>query len=179
MILFGAGDFSHAIGKPAQFDEPEVKAARRAVAEAARKHGKIAGALGGAATVRIGKVDLDGRINSVRPAVQNGVVTFVVALDNKSHASLRPSLRTDVYVITSYKDNILRVTNGPFYNGSVDQDVFVLEGDTAVRRRVNIGVSNFDYVELQGDEISAGDVVIVSDTKQHRHMDEIAVRSDK
>lgn len=41
-LLFGPGDFSHRIGKAGQLDLPEVVAARRRVAAAARKHGKFA-----------------------------------------------------------------------------------------------------------------------------------------
>jgi 4-hydroxy-2-oxoheptanedioate aldolase len=41
-ILFGPGDFSHRIGKPGQIDAPEVVAARKRVAEVARRHGKFA-----------------------------------------------------------------------------------------------------------------------------------------
>lgn len=39
-LLFGPGDFSHLIGKVAQVKAPEVVAARKRVAAAARKHGK-------------------------------------------------------------------------------------------------------------------------------------------
>jgi HlyD family secretion protein len=133
--------------------------------------------LGGAVNVRIGNVTLTGRIGSVRPAVQNGVVTFVVLLDDKSDASLRPNLRTEVYVITSIVDNVVRVKNGPFYNGSTDQKIFVMDGDKAVGKIVNIGVSNYDWVEIQGD-VQPGEAVIVSDTKKYRHMDEVAIRGE-
>jgi 4-hydroxy-2-oxoheptanedioate aldolase len=40
MLLFGPGDFSHLIGKPGQVGAPEVVAARKRVAAAAKKHGK-------------------------------------------------------------------------------------------------------------------------------------------
>jgi 4-hydroxy-2-oxoheptanedioate aldolase len=39
-LLFGAGDFSHRIGKLGQATDPEVVAARKRVAAAALKHGK-------------------------------------------------------------------------------------------------------------------------------------------
>lgn len=41
MLLFGAGDFSHRIGKLGQATAPEVVAARKRVAAAALKHGKF------------------------------------------------------------------------------------------------------------------------------------------
>ncbi|MFN0118981.1 MAG: HpcH/HpaI aldolase family protein [Blastocatellia bacterium] len=48
-LLFGPGDFSHAIGVPSQVNHPEVEDARRRVAAAARKHGKFAATVGGLA----------------------------------------------------------------------------------------------------------------------------------
>ena len=41
-FLFGPGDFSHRIGNAGQIDAPEVVAARKRVAAAARKNGKFA-----------------------------------------------------------------------------------------------------------------------------------------
>jgi len=43
MLLFGALDFSHALGIPGQMDDPRVVEARQRVAEAAAAHGKFAG----------------------------------------------------------------------------------------------------------------------------------------
>ncbi len=46
ILLFGAGDFSHAIGKPGQMQAPEVVAARKRIGEVARAHGKWAASAG-------------------------------------------------------------------------------------------------------------------------------------
>ena len=43
MIFFGPGDFSHAIGHPAEFDHPEITRVRKLVVETAHKYGKFAG----------------------------------------------------------------------------------------------------------------------------------------
>lgn len=43
IILFGPGDFSHAIGAPGDMNHPRVVEARRRVVETARRHGKFAG----------------------------------------------------------------------------------------------------------------------------------------
>jgi len=42
ILMFGAGDFSHRIGKSGQTNAPEVVAARKRIGAAARKHGKFA-----------------------------------------------------------------------------------------------------------------------------------------
>ena len=125
--------------------------------------------VGGAIKVRIGEKILSGRIGSISPAVQSGIVSFIVELDNRSDEVLRPSIRADVFVVTSYKDDVMRVKNGPFYMGSFDQKVFVVRGDKAVGKTVNIGISNFDWVEIQG-VIAPGDEVIISVMQDCRHM---------
>ena len=51
MIFFGPGDFSHAIGHPAEFDHPEVQRVRKLVVETAHKYGKFAGTVSGTATL--------------------------------------------------------------------------------------------------------------------------------
>jgi HlyD family secretion protein len=129
---------------------------------------------GGPVRVRINDRDLPGHIASVNPAVQNGVMTFQVQLDNKADKVLRPNLRADVFVVTASKPNVLRVKNGPFYDGLMDRKVFVVKGNKAVRREVSAGASNFDYVELQGD-IKPGDEVIISDLKSYLNMSEVSI----
>ncbi|AHF92756.1 aldolase [Opitutaceae bacterium TAV5] len=46
LLLFGAGDFSHLVGKPGEMQAPEVVAARKRIAAAAVKHGKWAALAG-------------------------------------------------------------------------------------------------------------------------------------
>ena len=47
MIFFGPADFSHAMGLPHDIMNDKTRAARRLVAETARKYGKMAGTVGG------------------------------------------------------------------------------------------------------------------------------------
>jgi len=129
---------------------------------------------GGPVRVRVNDRDLVGQIATINPTVQNGVMTFLVALDNKADKSLRPQLRADVFVVTASKPSVLRVKNGPFYDGLMEHKAFVVEGGKAVRREVTVGASNFDYVELQGD-VKPGDEVIISDMKSYLNMSEVSI----
>ena len=52
MIFFGPADFSQGIGNPAEVFNEETLKARRLVAETARKHGKMAGTVGGTANFK-------------------------------------------------------------------------------------------------------------------------------
>lgn len=45
-LLFGAGDYSHRIGRAGQITHPEVESARRRVEAAAHRHGKLCMAVG-------------------------------------------------------------------------------------------------------------------------------------
>ena len=49
MIFFGPADFSQGMGKPNAFNDEELIKARKLVAKTARKHGKMAGTVGGLA----------------------------------------------------------------------------------------------------------------------------------
>ena len=133
--------------------------------------------VGGKVGIRLGDHRLRGKVSAVRPAVEGGIMTFIVSVDDSKHPALRPNLRADVYVVTSYEENVLRVKNGPFCTGAVDQAVFVINGEEAVRRSVDIGISNYDYIELKGD-IAPGDEVIISDTRDYRHRQTIQLKGD-
>jgi 4-hydroxy-2-oxoheptanedioate aldolase len=52
MLFFGPADFSHAIGHLGEMNHPQVVDARRRIAEAARRHGKFAGAVASVETVQ-------------------------------------------------------------------------------------------------------------------------------
>lgn len=129
-------------------------------------------------SVKFNDQSLDGHIQSVSPSVKDGVMSFVVALDDNDNRSLRPNLRTDVFVVTASRDSILRIANGPFYAGVRDQTVFVINGTRAIAHKVDIGATNIDWVELQGD-IKPGDEVIVSDMRKYQHLNRITIEQDQ
>lgn len=128
--------------------------------------------VGGPVTVRINNTDLRGEIANIQPKVENGIITFYVRLQEKNHQALRSNLRVEVFVLTDFRPNVLRVKNGPFFTGATEQAVFVVEGDKATRRLLKTGASNLDFVELQGD-IAAGERIILSNTKEYAHLSEI------
>ena len=86
-----------------------------------------------------------------------------MALAAPSHAGLRPSLRTDVLVITDRKPRALRVKRGPFADNAARQ-AFVVRGDRAVRVQLELGLSGVDDVEVLSG-VAEGDEVIISDMR--------------
>ncbi|SDY88946.1 efflux RND transporter periplasmic adaptor subunit [Hymenobacter psychrophilus] len=125
--------------------------------------------------VRINDQDLRGTISTISPAVDKGTVTFYATLAEDHHPALRPNLRTDVFVVTKAHHNIVRVRNGPFYQGGKEQPVFVVSNGRALRRTVQFGDSNFDYVQITGG-LRPGEEIIVSDMKDHLDTPELTIR---
>jgi HlyD family secretion protein len=124
--------------------------------------------------IRVNNRELSGFIQSVQPTIENGVMTFIVELDEKTNPMLRPNLRCDVFVITNFRQNVVRLKNGPFINGSGEQNIYVIKNNRAFRRTVLIGVTNFDWVEvLEG--LQPGEEVIISDTENFKHKNEIKI----
>ena len=124
--------------------------------------------------VRVNDLDLPGTVTEVFPTVENGVLRFTVALAEPSHAGLRPSLRTDVLVITDRKPRVLRVKRGPFAD-NVARQAFVVRGDRAVRIPIEIGLAGADDVELVSG-VSEGDEIVISDMKDYIHLSEVRIR---
>jgi HlyD family secretion protein len=128
-------------------------------------------------TVRV-KLDdqtLDGRLTSIDPTIENGAVKFKVDLEKPRDPRLRNALRVDVLVVTDARANVLRVPKGPFAQGNGTDDVFVVEGDHAVRRRVRFGLSGDDFYEVV-DGLAPGEEVILSDMKDYQHLDRVNLK---
>ena len=124
--------------------------------------------------VRANDLDLQGTVTEVFPTVENGVLRFTVALAQPSHTGLRPSLRTDVLVVTDRKPRVLRVKRGPFAD-NIARQAFVVRGARAVRIPIEIGLAGADDVELVSG-VSEGDEIIISDMKDYIHLQEITIR---
>jgi HlyD family secretion protein len=125
--------------------------------------------------VRSGDLLLDGRVDSVRPTVENGVVTMEVGLDENRHPDLRHNLRVDVFIITDRVDDTLRIRRGAFLNIEGRRAVYVVRGDTAVRTMVTFGITNFETFQIT-DGLAEGEVVILSDMSNQQHAREVKLK---
>ena len=116
-----------------------------------------------------------GRVSSINPSIENGIMKFTVALDDANEPALRSNLRVDVAVVTEKRGTALRVARGPFITGAATEEVFVVHGDRAERKSVKIGVSGYDYVEIV-DGLKKGDEIIVSDMRDYIHVRELKLK---
>lgn len=133
-------------------------------------------AAGGKAIVKIGTEKLEGVVSSVTPLSKNGVISFSVQLMDDNNRRLRSGLKTDVYVMNAVKEDVMRIANASYYVGRGEYDLFVMDAeDEVVKRKVQLGDSNFEFVEVISG-LQPGDRVVVSDMSQYKNKAKLKVK---
>lgn len=125
-------------------------------------------ATGNKVMVKIGSEKLNGTVSDITPLSKNGVISFTVQLDNDNHPRLRSGLKTDVYVMNAVKEDVMRIANGSYYVGKGDYELFVIKGGNLIKKKIRLGDSNFEFVEVI-DGLQPGDKVIISDMTDYKN----------
>ncbi len=119
--------------------------------------------VGGKVMVAAGNHMFPGKITRVTPLSKNGAIEFYVALDNDSDSLLRSGLKTDIHILCDIHNDVVRIPSGPYFKGPGTYDLFVHESNGyLVRRRVTLGDSNYEYVEVTSG-IEPGETIVIAD----------------
>ena len=129
-------------------------------------------AVGSKVIVKIGNDKLSGAVSEVTPLSKNGVISFTVQLEENNHPRLRSGLKTDVYVMNAIKDDVMRIANNSYYFGKGVYELFVIEDGQLMKRKVNLGESNFEMVEVISG-LKEGEEVVVSDMSDYKDKNKI------
>ena len=149
-------------------------------------HFKIAGqiaesntdklSLGAEVKVRIGKDTFTGKIGTITPQSNNGVVAFTVILDNDNDEKLRSGVRAEINVLYDIKEGVIRIPNGNFYHGPGKYIIFVETADNELEQReVMLGDANFDYIEVLSG-LNPGETFVKSDLSEYASKKQIKLR---
>lgn len=114
-----------------------------------------------------------GEISAVSPEVVGGEVNARVRFADKQPAGLRQSQRMSVRVMLDTRKGVMKVERGPF----VEQGngvAYVMEGRTAVRRPVELGVSSLGEVEIKSG-VQPGDRIVVSGSDLFKDAERVSV----
>lgn len=131
--------------------------------------------VGNRVEVKIGNTEMEGTVANIVPSVSNSKISFTVFLDEDSGSSLRPGLKADVYVVTSIKEDVLKIANRAYYSGPGEYDLWVVDGKHAEKRTVVLGESSsFEVEVLEG--LDQGEKVIVSNMNGYKTKDRMKVR---
>lgn len=132
-------------------------------------------AAGSKAVVKIGSDKLEGVVSDITPLSKNGVISFTVQLEQDNFKRLRSGLKTDVYVMNAVKDDVLRIASLSSYIGKGEYELFVVEGDQLVKRKVELGDSNFEYIEVVKG-LQPGDEVVISDMSDMKNKNKLKLK---
>jgi HlyD family secretion protein len=101
-----------------------------------------------------------GEISAVSPEVVAGEVNARIRFSDKQPQGLRQSQRMQARVMLDTRRNVVKVERGPFVEQG-NGNAYVMDGSTAVRRPVKLGVSSLGEVEVLSG-LQPGDRVVVS-----------------
>ncbi len=124
--------------------------------------------------INLNETYVRGTISNIHPAVENNIVSFDVQLSDRNNKLLRPNMKLDIYVVTNQHNDVMRVANGAAFRGASVQELFVIKNNKAIKRRINVGLSNFGFVEITSG-LQPGDEVIISDMKDYSNTEEITI----
>jgi HlyD family secretion protein len=118
-------------------------------------------AIGMPATLTSAGQPYPGEISAVSPEVVNGEVVTRLRFSEKQPPGLRQNQRLSARILMETRRNVLMVERGPFLEQGGGRYAYVMDGSSAVRRPVQLGVNSLSAVEVLGG-LQPGDKVVVS-----------------
>ncbi|MBT3385150.1 MAG: HlyD family efflux transporter periplasmic adaptor subunit [Prolixibacteraceae bacterium] len=119
---------------------------------------------------------LEGLIGNITPMVENKKIQFNVHLKESSHPKLIANQNVQILIINNQKENSLRINKLPSFEKGKKHNVFVIEGDKAVKREITFGIIGNDYCEILSG-LNDGDVIISEGINAYRHLNEIEIQN--
>jgi HlyD family secretion protein len=103
-------------------------------------------------------------VGSVTPLVANQKINFNVHLTESNHPKLIANQSVLIEIISSKKENVLRIRKQEGFETAKTCKVYVVDGQKAVRRKITLGMVGDDYCEVVSG-LNEGDEVVTGDTK--------------
>lgn len=120
-------------------------------------------AIGTPATITLNAKDYQGRVTAVSPEVVGNQVAATVAFVGGQPPGLKQNQRLTTRLVFESKKDVLKVARGAFVDAGGGRSAWVVDGDMAARRDIQLGAVSASEVEvLKG--LETGDRIIVSDT---------------
>lgn len=126
--------------------------------------------VGHKAMLKVAGEKLSGSISNVTPMSQNGSISFTMQIDDDSNKILRSGLKANVYVFDSVKENVKRIASGSYYMGPGEYELFVVDDNELVKRKIQLGESNYEYVEVISG-LEKEEQVVINDMSQYKNDD--------
>jgi HlyD family secretion protein len=115
------------------------------------------------ATISFNTHDYQGKVTAISPEVVGNQVAATVAFVGGQPPGLKQNQRLTTRLVFESKKDVLKVARGAFVDAGGGRTAWVVDGDMAARRDIQLGAVSASEVEvLKG--LETGDRIIVSDT---------------
>jgi HlyD family secretion protein len=132
--------------------------------------------LGMSAEVSIGAITATGKLSALSPEVVRNQVLARVRFDGAQPAGLRQNQRITARVLIEEKPNVLMLPRGSFVENEGGRAAYVMDGNVAVRRPIQVGGTSVSAVEILSG-LKQGDKVVIAGTDSFENADRISVNN--
>jgi HlyD family secretion protein len=127
------------------------------------------------ARIRSSTTEFEGTLNRILPTAESSSLDLFIELDDPAAPAFHTNLRVDVEIVTAEKPDVLKVRRGPALEGAGIEQLFVVDGDRAVRTPVRLGISARREIEIV-DGLAVGDEIVISDTSAVEQLAEVRIK---
>jgi HlyD family secretion protein len=132
--------------------------------------------LGMTAQVNIGAVTANGKLSALSPEVVRNQVLARVRFDGAQPAGLRQNQRITARVLIEEKPDVLMLPRGSFVENEGGRAAYVMDGNVAARRPIQIGATSVSAVEIVSG-LQAGDKVVIAGTDSFENAERISINN--
>lgn len=115
-----------------------------------------------------------GQLIAISPEVNNGQVKGRLRFNETSVDNLRQNQRVSARILIESKENILKIRRGPFVETGGGRIAYVVDGDNAHRKTIELGARSINEVEVTSG-LKAGDTVVISSLDQFNNRNQIYI----
>ena len=130
--------------------------------------------LGLSAEVSIGAIKATGKLSAISPEVVRNQVLARVRFDGKQPAGLRQNQRVSARILIEEKPNVVMLPRGPFVEDGGGRFAYVMDGDIAVRKPVQLGATSVNAVEVLSG-LQPGERVVIAGTDSFDDAERVSI----
>ncbi|TLX74633.1 HlyD family efflux transporter periplasmic adaptor subunit [Labilibacter sediminis] len=130
--------------------------------------------IGRKAYIVSGKHRLEGRISSKMPMLDNGKLNFSVVLTGDDQSKLIPNQKVELQVVKKARYDVLRLKRGELINMKKKQCLYVVEGDSAIKRDLEFGLITDEYAEVKAG-VEEGNEIVIATTNTLKKMKSVKI----
>lgn len=131
--------------------------------------------IGTTAMVATGGDRFEGSVRRISPEVEGSLVAGRVAFTGDPPRALKQNQRLTIRLILEARHDVLKVGRGPFIESGGGHEAYVVSGDIARPRRIEVGAVSVSEVEVISG-LEAGERIVISDTVRFQKAESILIR---